>query len=76
MHGFNSMFDMDLRSCTDLYLNSDRNNDNNLRLSDNWRPVWQSLFREFPEKQFVIYHHHPNIKFMVGDNVEIRTVKK
>jgi hypothetical protein len=70
------MFDMDLRSCTDLYLNSERGNFNNLRLSDNWRPIWQSLFKEFPKKQFVIWHHHDNIKFRVGDNVEIKIIKK
>ena len=76
MYGFNSMFDMDLRSCTDLYLNSERADFNNLRLSDNWRPIWQSLFKEFPKIQFVIWHHHDKIKFRVGDNVEIKIIKK
>jgi hypothetical protein len=76
MYGFNSMFDMDLRSCTDLYLNSERANFNNVRLSDNWRPIWQSLFKEFPKKQFIIWHHHDKIKFRVGDNVEIKIIKK
>jgi hypothetical protein len=73
MYGFDSIFDMNLRSSTDFYLNSDREPANNLRLSNNWRPVWQNMFKEFSNKQFILYHKHPNIKFNVPKNVEIRS---
>lgn len=74
MYGFDSLFDMNLRSCTDLYLNSDRNAPNNVRLNDNWRPIWRGIFNEFKEQtKFVLYHKHDQLKFPVGDNVEIRT---
>jgi hypothetical protein len=73
MYGFDSMFDFNLRSCTDFYLVSDRGDTNNLRLANNWRPVWQELFKEFPNTQFVLHHRHNNIKFAVPENVEIVT---
>ena len=72
LYGFDSMFGQDLRSCTDFYLNSDRSNGNNFRLSSNWRPVWSNLFVEFPETKFVI--HYPKdtkLTFPVPDNVEV-----
>ena len=40
MYGFDSIFDFNLRSCTDMYLNADRSLSNNNRLANNWRPVW------------------------------------
>ena len=73
LYGFDSLFDMNLRSCTDFYLNSDRSGTNNLRLADNWRPVWQGIFNEFKDTQFVLHHKHNNIKFPVPKNVEIVT---
>jgi hypothetical protein len=73
MYGFDSMFDFNLRSCTDFYLVSDRGDTNNLRLANNWRPVWQELFKEFPNTQFILHHRHHNIKFAVPENVEIVT---
>ena len=73
MYGFDSMFDFNLLSNSDFFLNSDRSNMNNNRLINNWRPVWQSMFKEFSDTQFVLYHKHPNIKFEVPKNVEIRT---
>ena len=73
MYGFDSIFDMNLRSTTDLFMVSNREAFNNVRLSDNWRPVWQNMFKEFPQKQFVLYHKHDQIKFNVPENVEIRT---
>ena len=76
MYGFDSLFDMNLRSVTDLYLNSDRSNANNFRLAENWRPIWQGIFNEFSETKFVIYHKHDNIKFAVGSNVVIDTTRK
>ena len=73
MYGFNSMFDFDMTSCTDFYLESDRSDSNNNRLANNWRPVWLNLFNEFPTKQFVLYHKHSDVKIDIPDNVEIRT---
>lgn len=71
MYGFDSIFDLNLRSCTDFYLNSDRGETNNFRLSDSWRPIWQSLFKEFSDTKFVLHHKHDGIKFKVPKNVEI-----
>ena len=73
MYGFDSIFDFNLRSCTDMYLNSDRSLSNNNRLANNWRPVWQNLFNEFPNTQFVLYHEHNNAKIDLGKNVEVIT---
>ena len=73
MYGFDSMFDMNLRSSSDLFLNSNREANNNVRLSDNWRPIWGEMFKEFANTQFVLYHRHDQIKFDVPKNVEIRT---
>lgn len=73
LYGFDSLFDMNLRSCTDFYLGSDRGDANNLRLSDRWRPIWQNLFKEFPDTKFVLHHKHDKIKFAVSENVEITT---
>lgn len=73
MYGFDSMFDMNLRSSSDLFLNSNREANNNVRLSGNWRPVWADMFKEFANTQFVLYHRHNQIKFDIPKNVEIRT---
>lgn len=73
MYGFDSIFDMNLRSSSDLFLNSDREVNNNVRLTGNWRPIWTEIFKEFPEKKFILYHKHKDIKTIVPDNVEIRT---
>lgn len=73
LYGFDSMFDTNLRSCTDFYLNSDRGNTNNHRLASNWRPVWKNMFAEFPDTQFVLHHKHAGLKFPKPDNVEIIT---
>jgi len=73
MYGFDSIFDLNLRSCTDFYLGSDRGDGNNVRLTDNWRPLWHGIFNEFKNTKFVLHHKHPNIKIQVPDNVEIVT---
>jgi hypothetical protein len=73
MYGFDSIFDMNLRSSSDLFLTSDREVNNNVRLTGNWRPIWTEIFKEFPEKKFILYHKHKDIKTIVPDNVEIRT---
>jgi hypothetical protein len=72
MYGFDSIFDHNMRSITDLYLSSDRGHTNNYRLLDNWRPIWHFLFKEFPDVQFVLYHKHGNTKIPLPGNVEVR----
>ena len=69
----NSIFDFNLRSCSDFYLNSDRGNMNNHRLANNWRPVWQNMFKEFPNPKFIMHHIHDAVKFPVPDNVSVKT---
>lgn len=73
MYGFDSIFDMNLRSSSDTFLLSDREATNNVRLTNNWRPVWADMFKEFSNTQFILYHKHNNIKFQIPKNVEIRT---
>ena len=73
MYGFDSLFDFNLRSTSDLFLNSDRGNNNNNRLANNWRPVWESMFREFPNTKFVLYHKHNAIKCNISSNVHVVT---
>ena len=73
MYGFDSLFDFNLRSTSDLFLNSDRGNNNSNRLANNWRPVWENMFREFPNTKFVLYHKHNAIKCNISSNVHIVT---
>ena len=73
MYGFDSLFDMNLRSYTDFVLQSDRGATNNVRLNDRWRPIWENIFDEFSDTQFVLYHKHDALKIKVPANVEIRT---
>ena len=73
MYGFDSLFDMNLRSVTDTYLISDRSDLNSFRLNSNWRPIWKEIFEEFPEVKFVLYHKHDMIKIPVPSNVHIDT---
>lgn len=76
MYGFDSMFDMDLRSCTDFYLESPRDAGTNVRLNGNWRPIWQNIFKEFSNVKFVLHHDHDRIKFKIPENVHIKNYKK
>jgi len=73
LYGFDSLFDFNLRSCSDFYLNSDRGNMNNNRLANNWRPVWQNMFNEFPNTKFVLHHIHDAIKVKINSNVHVIT---
>ena len=73
LYGFDSIFDFNLRSCSDFYLGSDRGNMNNQRLTNNWRPVWENMFKEFPNTKFILHHIHDAIKINIGNNVEIVT---
>ena len=73
MYGFDSIFDFNLRSCSDFYLNSDRGNANTIRLANNWRPVWSNMFKEFPNTKFIMHHIHDAVKFPIPDNVSVKT---
>ena len=73
LYGFDSLFDFNLRSCSDFYLNSDRGNMNSHRLANNWRPVWENMFKEFPNTKFVLHHVHNAIKVNITSNVNIVT---
>lgn len=76
IYGFDSIFDMNLESFTDLILESDRSTQNTVRLADNWRPIWTEMFKEFPDVEFNLYHSHNKIKIPVTDNVKIHVVTK
>tara|TARA_B110000858_G_scaffold169138_1_gene198045 strand:+ start:160 stop:765 length:606 start_codon:yes stop_codon:yes gene_type:complete len=73
MYGFDSIFDFNLVSTTDFVLNANRDAFNTHRLAQNWRPIWEGLFREFPNTQFVVYHAHGAAKVSLPKNVEVRT---
>ena len=74
-YGFDSVFDFNLRSYSDLVLNSDRGNTNNNRLIDNWRPIWEGMFKQFPNTEFVWHHNHDNMKLKKEKNVRIELNK-
>ena len=76
LYGFDSIFDFNMNSVSDFNLQSDRGGANNLRLSDNWRPIWQSMFREFPNTKFILHHTHDKIKINIDDNVHIKIYSK
>lgn len=72
MWGFDTLFDFNMRSITDLYLNSDRSDTNNYRLINNWRPIWYNLFKEFPDTRFILHHDHPDLKIPnPGKNITV-----
>ena len=72
MYGFDSIFDFNLKSGTDFSLSSDRGGANNLRLADNWRPIWQHMFREFSDTKFVLHYPHDKLKINIDNNVEVK----
>lgn len=76
MYGFDSIFDWNPRSFSDLVLNSDRGNTNNHRLIGNWRPIWTHMWQEFSNIKFVLHHTHDQFKVKHGDNVEARVYEK
>lgn len=71
LYGFDAMFDMNLNSYTDKFLNSDRSPLNVHRMASNWRPIWSAFFREFKNVQFVIHHTHPEIKLKLPENARV-----
>jgi len=71
LFGFDSIFDMNLRSTSDFYQSSSRDPNNNVRLNTNWRPIWENMFSEFNDIKFILHHFHKDIKIKIGQNVEI-----
>lgn len=71
IYGFDSIFDMNLSSFTDLLLESDRSTNNTVRIAGNWRPIWTKMFEEFKDTKFYLYHIHDNIKIPIPENVEV-----
>lgn len=71
MYGFDSIFDFNLISTTDFILESNRDAPSTHRLAVNWRPIWEGLFREFPNTQFVLYHTHGKAKVSLPPNVDV-----
>ena len=51
---------------------------NNNRLANNWRPLWQNIFKDFSDgrTEFILHHMHDNLKFKLGKNVTIETYGK
>ena len=76
IYGFDSIFETNLRSYTDLILESDRSANNTFRLANNWRPVFTHLFQEFSDVKFYLHHSHDKLKIPVGDNVEVIVEKR
>ena len=72
IYGFDSIFELDLTSSTDLILESDRGTQNTYRLANNWRPIFSMMFQEFKDTQFYIYHRHKNTKVQLPENVTIK----
>ena len=72
MYGFDSIFDFNLISTTDLVLQSARDHTNTHRLAENWRPITEGIFKQFPNTQFVVYHKHDHAKIDLPKNVEVR----
>lgn len=71
MYGFDSIFDFNLKSTSDLILESNRDAPSTHRLAINWRPIWEGLFKEFKDTQFVLYHTHGQAKVHLPENVDV-----
>ena len=76
MWGFDSIMDHSMRSYTDTVLPSDRNNTNNYKLLEVWRPIWTNMFKEFSDKKFVIHHMHNKPKTKLPPNVGVEVHSK
>jgi hypothetical protein len=61
---------------SDTFMNSSRDNMNTERLTTNWRPVWDGIFNEFKDTQFVLYHDIGKPQIKLPPNVEVRTSNK
>lgn len=71
MYGFDNIFDMTLLSATDLLLESDRSINNTHRITDNWRPIWPAMFKEYSHVQFYLYHSHDKVKIKLPENAQV-----
>ena len=71
MYGFDALFDMNLSSFTDTFMESNRSALNVHRMASNWRPIWSGFFREFNDVQFVIHHEHSDIKLSLSKNARV-----
>lgn len=73
MYGFDSLFNFDATSCSDLYLQSSRDNMNTQRLTSKWRPIWAGIFSEFTNKKFILHKKKDNgsMKIKTPKNVEV-----
>lgn len=77
MYGFDSIFDFDITSSSDLYLKSSRDNNNTQRLTTKWRPIWTGIFNEFSNTKFVLYNRTGSpSKIPLPSNVEVYVKKK
>jgi len=76
LYGFDSVFDFNMNSYSDLVLESDRGLMNSQRLSGNWRPVWEGMFKEFPNQKFVFHYFHDAFKVKTQPNVSAVVYKK
>ena len=76
MYGFDSIFEFDTTSMSDLYLESPRDNMNKERMTSNWRQIWDGIYKEFPNTQFVLYHDKGNPQLKLPENVEVKTSNK
>jgi len=76
MYGFDSIFDFDMRSCSDFYLQSTRDATNTARLAKNWRAIWPPMFEEFSSTKFVLHHNHDKPKIKLPGNCEIKVHNK
>ena len=76
MWGFDSIMDHSMRSYTDTVLPSERNNTNNYKLLEVWRPIWMNLFKEFSDKKFVLHHNHNKAKIKLPPNVGVEVHSK
>jgi len=76
LYGFDSVFDFNMNSFTDLVLESDRGLMNNQRLSSNWRPIWEHMFKEWPNVSFVFHYYHDLFKMETQSNVSVSIYEK
>ena len=71
MYGFDVIFDFNLRSCSDFYHSSLRDPTHNNKLKGQWRPLWENMFKEFPNTQFRLHHNHDKIKINLPPNAKV-----
>jgi len=76
MYGFDSIFEFDTTSMSDTFMNSVRDNMNTERLTTRWRPIWNGIFREFKDTEFILYHDIGKPSFKLPANVTVKTSNK